>query len=470
MSLGVNQLIGFGAGGGPTFPVLAADFDGTNDSMLRGAGLTGAADSARGIFSIWLRLDGKDGEYRTFIYGEGGSTDSQMYIDTSNKLHFSFVNTARTAYLVFNSLSALTAATGGHWMHLIASWDIGVKTAQFYLDGVNNFSSVSDGATNLDYTFSDVAIGADAVTAGSKMDGAFAEYYFNFGETIDLSVAANLQKWRSPSGVPVDLGSDGSTPTGTAPIIYQSLRPGDAATVFATNRGSGGNFSITGSLDIASSSPSDSAGAPVTFAYTATSAIESIGTSFTFSGVALGTAASNRKIIVGTGSQESVDTTHINTLTVGGVSATELVAINDDAGVDHQAEIWIATVPTGTTGDIVVTTNGNNSSMSIGVWAVYGASSTAHDTVKSIADPQTGTINVPAGGVVIAVAFDRGAGSDYVWTDPTKDFFVTIHTHIRHSGASIAYASIQTGLTVTANLATEAAVQPVMVGVSLAPG
>jgi hypothetical protein len=210
--------------------------------------------------------------------------------------------------------------------------------------------------------------------------------------------------------------------------------------------------------------------AVVTYAYTANTSNAGSATSYTFSSVALGTAAANRKIIVGTGSQENVDGTHINTLTVGGVSATELVAINDDAGIDSQSEIWIATVPTGTTGDIVIVTNGGQDNMGIGVWAVYGASSTAHDTVTSTADPQTGTINVPAGGVLIAIAYDRGGGSDYVWTGPTKDFFTVIESNVQYSGASKAYASAQTNLTVTANVSTEPATHPVMVGVSLAPG
>ncbi len=81
-----------------------------------------------------------------------------------------------------------------------------------------------------------------------------AEVYLNLAESIDIDVSANVEKFRSSAGKPVDLGATGSTPTGTAPIIYLS---GDA-TGFLTNKGTGGSFTVaTGSLSTAGTSPSD---------------------------------------------------------------------------------------------------------------------------------------------------------------------------------------------------------------------
>jgi hypothetical protein len=63
-----------------------------------------------------------------------------------------------------------------------------------------------------------------------------------------------ILKFRTADGKPVDLGADGSTPTGTAPQIF---RTGDA-TAFLINVGSGGgtNDAYTGPTD-AATSPSD---------------------------------------------------------------------------------------------------------------------------------------------------------------------------------------------------------------------
>ena len=64
---------------------------------------------------------------------------------------------------------------------------------------------------------------------------------------------ATRRKFISANGKPVDLGSDCSAPTGTAPAVCFS---GDATT-FGTNKGTGGTFTLTGTLTDASTSPSN---------------------------------------------------------------------------------------------------------------------------------------------------------------------------------------------------------------------
>ena len=90
-----------------------------------------------------------------------------------------------------------------------------------------------------------------------KLKGFFAEVSFAFGQSLDFSIVSNRRKFLSAGGKPVFLGADGSLPTGTAPIIYQHLDDGEAVANFATNRGTGGDFTITGTLDTGSTSPSD---------------------------------------------------------------------------------------------------------------------------------------------------------------------------------------------------------------------
>jgi hypothetical protein len=53
---------------------------------------------------------------------------------------------------------------------------------------------------------------------------------------LDFTVETNRRKFVGADGKPVNLGADGSTPTGVAPAIFFS---GDAST-FGTNRGTGG--------------------------------------------------------------------------------------------------------------------------------------------------------------------------------------------------------------------------------------
>ena len=243
-----GQMAGI-ASGTAGYAVDAADFDGTNDYMLRGAAWTGAADANSGIFSCWFRLDGGDAANRTFLYAAAGT---QIYIDTSNKLQFAFGGAVS-----FNmaSVSALTA--GAPWRHALASWNRGSATPQLYIDDVSDVTIAANGTGPFTYTQANWGVGADtAGPGGSKFNGCFAEFYLALGQYLDFSTSANRAKFRS-GGKPVNLGGDGSVPTGTAPTAYFSILNGGAAADFATNRGTGGNMTITGTLDIASSSPSD---------------------------------------------------------------------------------------------------------------------------------------------------------------------------------------------------------------------
>jgi hypothetical protein len=85
------------------------------------------------------------------------------------------------------------------------------------------------------------------------VSGAFADFWFAPGQFIDFSIEANRRKFIDASGKPVYLGTNGEAPTGTAPAVLLS----GGASSFATNKGTGGAFTLTGSLADASTSPSD---------------------------------------------------------------------------------------------------------------------------------------------------------------------------------------------------------------------
>jgi len=177
-------------------------------------------------------------------------------------------------------------------------------------------------------------------------------------------------------------------------------------------------------------------------------------TTYTFSGKALGTAASNRQIVVLVSGHGTSNTT-VSTVTVGGVSATELVYAQQATGTQIKA-IWIASVPTGTTGDVVVTFAAGKGSCGIGVYALYGASSSAHatqtDTTYST-DTVSVSIDVPAGGVCFAIGTGTAIDASTTWTGLTEDYDAVEESGNRHTGASDLFASAQTGLTVSAQVA-----------------
>jgi hypothetical protein len=89
-------------------------------------------------------------------------------------------------------------------------------------------------------------------------------------------------------------------------------------------------------------------------------------------GADLGTAAADRVIILTYAHTSSGGARLPTAVTIGGVSAT-LVGFNRDAATNPNASIWYAAVPTGTTGNIVVTASSANlNDHVIGVYRATG--------------------------------------------------------------------------------------------------
>ena len=237
----------------------SADFDGSADYMTRGAGLTGAADSKSGILSAWLRIDGSSSSSQYTVLGSQSQRFAFFRSATSTLLAVTGYSTTGTNIL--NIQTSATHTNSATWLHCLFSWDLSTTTGNLYINDVDamdrtaGFFVLTNGT--LDYTDTDWITGASSVTGSNKFDGCLAELYFAPGQYLDISIANNRRKFITASGKPVYLGTDGAGPTGTAPLVYFHLDPAETVADFATNRGTGGNFTITGSLSAGSTSPSD---------------------------------------------------------------------------------------------------------------------------------------------------------------------------------------------------------------------
>ena len=249
MPIGVTFRGMMAAAGVSGYTCDAADFDGANDYMSRGADLTGNANSKLGIVSFWIKM-AADGSVLRIIDGQGTYNNVQRSADNTMRLYF--LNGSTT--LARNTTSTFVIANG--WVHYMASWDLSGPTVHIYRNGVDDDAGGGTLLDNaIDYTRTDHYAGS-ASGGGSKWDGDIADLYYAPGQYLDLSNSANRDKFYL-AGKPVDLGADGSTPTGTAPLVFFHLDDGEAAANFATNRGTGGDYSITGTLATASTSPTD---------------------------------------------------------------------------------------------------------------------------------------------------------------------------------------------------------------------
>lgn len=138
-------------------------------------------------------------------------------------------------------------------------------------------------------------------------------------------------------------------------------------------------------------------------------------TTYTFSSKSLSTAASNRQVIVVAVARGS---TAISAMTVGGVSAT--MAGNEATTGNSQIGIGCASVPTGTTGDIVIT--GGGFRCAIAWYVVYGFSETPSSApTADTSSPFTTSLTIATNGFAVGggvAASGPGASS---WTNLTED-------------------------------------------------
>lgn len=228
---------------------------------------TGASNGKLGIFSAWVRLDaGGDGNDMIIWRGQSGSSvndtilptngtppagsadDMVMVFRAANNTFRFFMREQVAGLPIALDMASRTAYTGSAttWHHILASWDTANSAAHMYIDGVEDRAvSITIANRNIAYfNASDVtSIYAKVINdTVFTYEGCVAELYFNQAEFLDLSVASNRALFRDAAGCPVDLGGDGSTPTGTAPYAYFK----DPAATYLTNSGSGPDAVLNG--------------------------------------------------------------------------------------------------------------------------------------------------------------------------------------------------------------------------------
>jgi len=161
---------------------------------------------------------------------------------------------------------------------------------------------------------------------------------------------------------------------------------------------------------------------PARATYITSSAQSGSSTTYTFTGINIGTAYPDRVIIIaammvaGSGL-----TTSISGLTVGGAAATKIVGA-DAAG--SQAAIFIYRLSTGTTATIVATNTGTMTGAGVSVYSATGMKKFAGDTTNSyITTKSASSLNLTGtqAGFAIGVASDD-VSTGLAWTGLTSNY------------------------------------------------
>lgn len=220
---------------GPGFAAAAATFDGA-DYLARGGDLTGDADGKLGFFSVWFKRT-RTGAQEHIIGTDPPGDGFTVFFNTSDELVVNGYSVGGTILLNIKSIATVTDTA---WHHVMASWDM-ADTAKrhLYLDGVDSINPITYTDASIEYTQTDWRIGTRGDSFGA-WQGCLTELFFD-NKYLDLSISGNRDKLYS-AGHPVDPGATGSLPIGTQPLIYIHAWTG-------ANAGSGGAFTVTGTLD-----------------------------------------------------------------------------------------------------------------------------------------------------------------------------------------------------------------------------
>ncbi len=170
-------------------------------------------------------------------------------------------------------------------------------------------------------------------------------------------------------------------------------------------------------------------------------------TTYTFSSLSLGSAYVDRAIVIGVAARASSIQT-ISSVTVGGVSTTPIY--QNGGGTSSVAGFYIVAMPTGASGDVVVTFSGAMVRAGVVVWSVRHLQSlTATGTYALTGGSPTAAINVSAGGVALGLVYNTNNTSGVTWTGLNLDFSNQVSGVMTFSSSSAAFANAQTGLSVT---------------------
>jgi len=239
-----------GGGGGVLADFDAATFD-VKPEVLDSLNIsTSPTVNGLALFSAWFKPTLQTVVLRTVYNSGDGPLYVTHYKNTQGGIGIHFDGPSGIAALWYVQSTSYPWANG-EWCHVMFSCDTSdTNKRHVYVNG----SDVE--STGTWHTYADIDIGWNGnMSIGNKYQqtdqqfyGEMAELYCT-NEYLDLSVSTNRDKFAiNESGWwrPVSLGADGSSVTGTQPIVYVGGDYSDWDS--GTNLGSEGDFTVNGPI------------------------------------------------------------------------------------------------------------------------------------------------------------------------------------------------------------------------------
>ena len=226
----------------------AVVFDGTNDLITLDD--YGTSDQrANWIITFWVKMN-EDGTMQQFHYGTGSTFELSRFAD--NTVNINTYGPGGSGWRnVLLSNTTLTVSDGWTWVGICCN---GTSSGSFMFFNDTNVTTMPRESTSSEDNSIGGIVGGQTGTS-YRLNADMFNFYIHMDGYMDFSVEANRRKFISNTGEPVDLGADGSEPTGAAPTAYYALVPGADPDTFAEGKGAGGDATITGAFTRAATTP-----------------------------------------------------------------------------------------------------------------------------------------------------------------------------------------------------------------------
>lgn len=225
-----------------------ADFDGSTGYLTKASALTGISNSKTLSISFAMYMDALSGQM-FFTMGDSSTTRNRGVLlhlvngGTYRRLDVYAYDSAGSQIL--NARLPLNMVAGVlYYVQFSADLSDTAKRSA-YINGAVQ-SVTWNTYTNSDISFSTATylnVGRDPDNTTEFYNGKLAEFYLS-NQYVDFSQEANRLKFRDAFGNPVDLTQQIEDAAIPNPAIYMRFPP----TSFGTNSGTGGDFTVNGSI------------------------------------------------------------------------------------------------------------------------------------------------------------------------------------------------------------------------------
>ncbi|MBL4888465.1 MAG: hypothetical protein JKX97_00415, partial [Candidatus Lindowbacteria bacterium] len=239
------------------FTAFAVDSNTASDQFnsFRDVGSAIGANDAQFTIALHYRPGTNAANKRIFQLRDSGFAQMVDLRETgTGRLQLTLKNSSSTT--VVSKQTAASTFVDGTWYAIQISGDLSSGSPVFHWfvdDSQVTFTGTETltGSTDVGWAVAEKMGLMCESNGGGDFDGSLANLYINSAEFVDISVAGNRLKFSNTDTTQVDMGSDGSTPTGTSPLFFFD----GALAGWSTNKGTGPSGTDDGTLISASSLP-----------------------------------------------------------------------------------------------------------------------------------------------------------------------------------------------------------------------